>query len=78
MDGARNRTDTELRAGAIAGLFGKALGVEPGSRGVLNSTLTAPGDGRGTIYLKQAFGDFYYLADGIEEFFSLLRDPTQI
>jgi hypothetical protein len=39
---------------------------------------TAPGDGRGSIYLKQAFGDFYYLADGIEEFFSLLREPTRI
>jgi hypothetical protein len=39
---------------------------------------TAPGDGRGTIYLKQAFGDFYYLADGIEEFFTLLHEPTQI
>jgi hypothetical protein len=37
---------------------------------------TAPGEGRGTIYLKQAFGDFYFLAEGIEEFFSLLREPT--
>ncbi len=36
---------------------------------------TAPGDGRGSIYFKQAFGDFYYLADGIEEFFELLREP---
>jgi hypothetical protein len=34
---------------------------------------TAPGDGRGNIYLKKAFGDFYYLAEGIEGFFALLR-----
>lgn len=39
---------------------------------------TAPGEGRGTIYFKQAFGDFYYLADGIEGFFSLLREPTPV
>ena len=37
---------------------------------------TAPGEGRGTIYFKQAFGDFFYLAEGIEEFFGLLREPT--
>lgn len=30
---------------------------------------------RGSILLKQASGDFFYLADGIEEFFSLLREP---
>ena len=36
---------------------------------------TAPGEGRGTVYFKQAFGDFYYLADGIEDFFALLREP---
>ena len=39
---------------------------------------TAPGEGRGSIYLKQAFGDFYYLADGIEELFELLRDPPEL
>ena len=33
-------------------------------------------EGRGEIFLKQAFGDFYVLADGIEEFFGLLREPT--
>lgn len=33
-------------------------------------------EGRGQIFLKQAFGDFYYLADGIEPFFGLLREPT--
>ena len=32
-------------------------------------------EGRGVIFLKQAYGDFYYLADGIEEFFELLREP---
>jgi hypothetical protein len=36
---------------------------------------TAPGEGCGTIYFKQAFGDFYFLADGIEDFFDLLREP---
>jgi hypothetical protein len=33
------------------------------------------GDGAGAIFFKQAFGDCYYLADGIEQFFSLLREP---
>ena len=37
---------------------------------------TAPGESRGAIFLKQAFGDFHYLADGIEAFFGLLREPT--
>jgi hypothetical protein len=37
---------------------------------------TAPGDGNGAIFLKQAFGDFYYLVDGIEAFMALLRYPT--
>jgi hypothetical protein len=32
-------------------------------------------EGRGEIFLKQAFGDFYYLADGIAGFFGLLREP---
>jgi hypothetical protein len=50
------------------------IGVTPmGSLIILD---TAPGEGRGTIYFKQAFGEFYYLADGIEEFFELLREPT--
>lgn len=39
---------------------------------------TAPGEGRGVIYFKQAFGDFYYLADDIEDFFGLLREPNEI
>lgn len=37
---------------------------------------TAPGEGRGEIYYKQPFGDFYFLADNIEEFFTLLREQT--
>jgi hypothetical protein len=37
---------------------------------------TAPGDGQGAIFLKKAFGNFYYLLDGIEAFFALLREPT--
>jgi hypothetical protein len=37
---------------------------------------TAPGEGRGDIFLKQAFGDFYYLTEAIEAFCALLREPT--
>jgi len=37
---------------------------------------TAAGEGRGEIYYKQAFGDFYWIAENIEEFFTLLRDQT--
>jgi hypothetical protein len=34
-------------------------------------------EGRGGIFLKQAFGSFHYLTKSIEEFFELLRrDPT--
>ena len=32
-------------------------------------------EGRGTIFLKEAGGGFYYLAEGIEEFFDLLHSP---
>ena len=35
----------------------------------------APGEEKGSICYKQAWGDFYYLADGIEAFFALLRAP---
>jgi hypothetical protein len=38
--------------------------------------LTTEAEGRGSTFLKQAFGGFYYLTDGIDEFFSLLREPT--
>lgn len=38
---------------------------------------TAPGEGQGAIILKQAFGDFHYLVDGIEAFIALLREPTK-
>lgn len=37
---------------------------------------SAPGEGQGAIFLKKEFGDFYYLTDGIEAFFALLREPT--
>lgn len=37
---------------------------------------TAPGEGQGAIFLKKAYGDFYYLVDGIEAFLALLREPT--
>ena len=37
---------------------------------------TAPGEGRGNIYLKKARGDFYFLADDIEGFFARLRETT--
>jgi hypothetical protein len=39
---------------------------------------TAPGEGRGEIYYKQAFGEFYWMAEGIEEFFELLREPMVV
>jgi len=38
---------------------------------------TAPGDGNGSIFLKQAWGDFYYLTENLAEFFALLREPTR-
>ena len=37
---------------------------------------TAPGEGRGSIFLKKAFGDFYFLVEELEAFFALLREPT--
>ncbi len=37
---------------------------------------TAPGEGRGEIFLKKAFGNFYYLTEDLEAFFALLREPT--
>jgi len=37
---------------------------------------TAPGEGRGEIYYKQPFGDFYFLASSIEEFFTVLREQS--
>ena len=38
--------------------------------------LVTQADSAGTILFKKAFGDFYYLAEGIEEFFTLLREPA--
>jgi len=37
--------------------------------------LVTEAEGRGEIFLKEAYGDFYFLADSIEEFFELLREP---
>lgn len=34
-----------------------------------------PGEGTGTIIYKKAFGDFYFLAQIITEFFGLLQKP---
>ncbi len=53
----------------------KILPIGDAGMGGLIVLLTEP-EGRGAIFLKQAYGDFYYLTDGIEEFFELLREPT--
>jgi len=34
----------------------------------------APGDGQGNIFLKVAWGDFYYLCESIDDFWALLKD----
>lgn len=34
----------------------------------------APGDGKGNIFLKVAWGDFYYLCESIDDFWALLKD----
>ena len=33
-------------------------------------------EGQGSIFLKQPFGDFYYLTETLEEFFGLLHEPA--
>jgi hypothetical protein len=33
------------------------------------------GDDHGNVLLKKAFGDFYFLAEGIDEFLELLVEP---
>jgi hypothetical protein len=73
--------EAELGRSLYLGLFDdndppKILPIGGTSMGSLIILDVAPGEGRGTIYFKEAFGDFYYLADGIEEFFGLLREPT--
>lgn len=35
---------------------------------------TAPGEENGMIYFDESFGESYYLADGIGEFFELLKE----
>ena len=39
---------------------------------------TDSGDGNGEIYLKQAWGDFYWLAEDLEAFFALLGKPAAV
>jgi hypothetical protein len=78
---AANHWEAELGDQRTMGLFDdndppKILPIGDTAMGGLIILDTAPGEGRGKIYLKQAFGDFYYLAEGIEEFFSLLHEPT--
>jgi hypothetical protein len=36
-----------------------------------------PGEGTGVIVYKKAFGDFYFLANDIEEFFGRLKRPRE-
>jgi hypothetical protein len=38
--------------------------------------LATEGDGRGVILYKEPYGTFFYLADGINEFFGLLQTPS--
>jgi hypothetical protein len=33
-----------------------------------------PGNGQGNIFLKVAWGDFYYLCESIKDFWELLKD----
>lgn len=78
-----SHVEAELCDSRTMGLFDdndppKILSIGDTAMGGLIILDTAPGEGRGNIHLKKAFGDFYYLAEGIEEFFSLLREPTQI
>jgi hypothetical protein len=40
--------------------------------------VTELGENPGTILFKQAFGEFYFLAEGIEEFFGLLRESPHV
>jgi len=55
----------------------KILSIGDTALGGLIILDVAPGDGRGELYYKQAFGDFFYLADNIEHFFSLLRPSVK-
>ena len=38
--------------------------------------LTTDPEGPGEIFFKQAFGNFYFLTENLEDFFDLLREPT--
>ncbi len=51
----------------------KIVPIGDAEMGGLIILVTEP-EGRGQIFLKQAYGDFHYLAEGIEEFFELLQE----
>jgi SMI1 / KNR4 family (SUKH-1) len=53
----------------------KIVPVGDTEMGGLIILVTEP-EGRGEIWMKEALGTFYYLADGIAAFFDLLRTPT--
>ncbi len=76
-----SHSSAELARPSDLGLFDgndppKIVPIGDTPMGSLIVLLTEP-EGRGAIFLKQAYGDFYYLTDGIEEFFELLRDPPR-
>jgi hypothetical protein len=63
---AANHWEAEVGDHRTMGLFDendppKILPIGDTAMGGLIILDTAPGEGRGTIYLKQAYGDFYYL-----------------
>jgi hypothetical protein len=77
--GASHHT-AELATDATLALFDdndppKIVPIGDTGRGGLIILVTED-EGRGTVFLKQAFGGFHHLADGIEEFFGLLREPS--
>jgi hypothetical protein len=53
----------------------KILPIGDTPTGGLIILVTEP-EGRGEIFLKEAYGGFHHLTDGIDEFFGLLREPT--
>lgn len=75
--------EAELGGRRTLGLFDdndppKILPIGDTAMGGLIILNIGPGVASGSIYLKKAFGDFYFLAQGIEEFFSLLREPKPV
>lgn len=73
--------DAELGEPAAIGLFEEndppqLVPIGFTGSGSLILLVTRIGEDYGAIFLKKAFGDFYHIADGIEEFFGLLRSPS--